>query len=593
MGNLVIVAIPEEQDRVWKISSEQVPHLTLLFLGDEAQADTQQIMQFVEHAVTLSEHGQFYLDVERRGELGPDNADVLFFSKRSWNLKWIKQFRGQLLQNSAVKTAYDSTQQYDEWTPHLTLGYPETPAKADPNEEPFGHPIYSVCFDRIAVWDTDFNGPEFRLEWPERELSGDLAVAYSATQKAGLPIHAEDALEHVGIKGMRWGRRKTETVTVGGKEKKVTPRKAAKLDKKWEKKIYSLPGAIDVHNKMADHFNQRIGGVNDKFKDVDFSKTKWDKPDSWSPREKQYNNEIEKLTTDGNRKAVEEVHGTSPTGKRKAELSADGSQIVVHEVKLKHAADDTTAVAVLNITRNSEGLITKAEPLQLEDSMKQTAELGKEFLEHKSVLDNATLSEQIKAKIQSILDDVTGGTDKKDVSLFGDPLIRTKIQSVLEDFYKDPNVDNAVVYDALGEAFIEHWGVKGMRWGFRRSGTTPSPVSSQSTHTLLRGKAKVQAQGGEHHPAHEDAIKVAEAKQKLKKSGVAALSNKDLQDVATRLNLENQVAVLTSHKGKKFVTNQLHEEGKNVARRGIREGLKRGAKRAAKVAGTTAAVAAA
>jgi 2'-5' RNA ligase len=588
MSNLVIVAIPEEQDRVWKVSSEQVPHLTLLFLGDEANADTEQIVQFVEHAVTLSEHGQFYLDVERRDTLGPDDADVLMFSKRSWNLKWIKQFRNQLLQNDAVRTAHDSVEQYEEWVPHLTLGYPDTPAKPLPDGNDF--PIYSVCFDRIAVWDTDFNGPEFRLEWPERELEGGLAVAYSATQKAGLPIHAEDALEHVGIKGMRWGRRKTETVTVGGKEKKVTPKKAAKLDKKWEKNIYSLPGAIDVHNKMAEHFNQRIGGVNDKFKDVDFSKTKWDKPDSWSPREKQYNNEIDKLTTDGNRAAVKEVHGTSPTGKRHAELSSDGEHILVIEDKLKHAAADTNTVAVLKITRNTKGLIVKAEPLKTENSMSQTADLGREFLEHKSVLDNPTLAEQIKAKIQSILDDVTGGTDKKDVSLFGDPLIRTKISSVLDDFYKDPNVDNAIVYDALGEAFIEHFGVKGMRWGFRRSGTTSTPVSSKSTHTLLRGHAKVDTEGGQHHPAHEDAVKVAEARQKLTKSGAAALSNKELQDVATRINLENQVAILTSHKGKKFVSNQLSEEGKNITRRGIRVGVRKGLKKAGKT-GLAAALA--
>ena len=32
-SNLVIVAIPDENDRVWKISSEKVPHLTVLVPG--------------------------------------------------------------------------------------------------------------------------------------------------------------------------------------------------------------------------------------------------------------------------------------------------------------------------------------------------------------------------------------------------------------------------------------------------------------------------------------------------------------------------------------------------------------------------------
>jgi 2'-5' RNA ligase len=403
---LAIVAIPEEQDRVWKISSEKVPHLTLLFLGDENNSKLEQIMQFVEHAVTLSEHGPFYLDVERRGELGADNADVLFFSKRSWNLKWIKQFRGQLLQNQDIKTAYDSTEQFtapQDWVPHLTLGYPETPAK--PQEGDHDYPLYSVCFDRIAVWAGDYSGPEFRLEWPERELDGDLALAYADEQKKAL-----------------------------------------------------------AHN------------------------------------------------------------GRGP------------------------------AVAPV-------------------------LDRGRGFVQHASVLDNPTLAEQIKGKIQSILDDVTGDADK-DLSLFGDPLIRTKLQSVLQDFYKDPNVDNAVVYDALGEVFLEHYGIKGMRWGFRRSAPAAvSPSASSKVPAGNRRKTKIKVEGGQNHPAHSDAIRVAEAKAKLKKSGVSALSNGELRDVANRVQLENQVKVLTSNKGKRFVGRQLQTESSNLARAGIREGTKRGAKK--------------
>jgi 2'-5' RNA ligase len=431
MGNLVIVAIPEEQDRVWKISSEKVPHLTLLFLGDEANADTQQIVQFVEHAVTLAEHGPFYLDVERRGTLGPDEADVLFFSKRSWNLKWIRQFRGQLLQNQAVKTAFDSTQQYDEWTPHLTMGYPTSPAKEDKENYPF----YSVCFDRIAVWDQDYAGPEFQLEWPDRELEGDLAIAYSDYQK------------HALMHGTKLGPK---------------PKTAAELGEEF------------------------IGQISDT-----------------------------------------------------EDVSADSA-----------------------------------------------VERGKEFVAHQSVLDNATLAEQIKAKVQSILDDVTGDPDG-DVGLFGDPLIRTKIQSVLQDFYKDPNVDNQVVYDALGQAFIEHYGVKGMHWGVRKD-QTATRLSTTTGHSLVRGKAKIKVEGGDHHKAHPDAVRVAKAKQKLKKSGTNALSNQELRDVANRVQLENQVHLLTSHKGRKYVGKILESEGQNLLRTGIREGVRRGVKRA----GATAAVAA-
>jgi hypothetical protein len=81
---------------------------------------------------------------------------------------------------------------------------------------------------------------------------------------------------------------------------------------------------------------------------------------------------------------------------------------------------------------------------------------------------------------------------------------------------------------------------------------------------------------------------VAKAKQKLKKSGTNALSNQELRDVANRVQLENQVHLLTSHKGRKYVGKILESEGQNLLRTGIREGVRRGVKRA----GATAAVAA-
>lgn len=219
--NLVIVALPEEQDRVWKVSSEKAPHLTLLFLGDAASnPNTEQIIEFVQHAVEVSEHGEFMLDVDRRDTLGADEADVLFFRK-DWSAKWIRSFREQLLQNTAIKTAYDSTEQFPEWQPHLTLGYPETPAKEDDSD----YGISFVSFDRIAVWTEDFDGPTFRLRWPDRDPEWESPLVYSATvaqgQKAvdALLRPADTAelgakfLAHYGVKGMKWGVRQASAVT--------------------------------------------------------------------------------------------------------------------------------------------------------------------------------------------------------------------------------------------------------------------------------------------------------------------------------------------------------------------------------------------
>ena len=208
-SNLVIVAIPDENDRVWKISSEKIPHLTVLFLGEaDNVANLDQIMLFVEHAASTMLK-RFYLPVDRRGELGADQADVLFFKKNRYDFKAIRDFRSLLLKDPNIKTAYDSTKQFEtpeavgasgqSWIPHLTLGYPATPAKKIPDEE-FGGGLYSVEFNKIAVWTGDFEGPDFLLkdygeEFDEMAIPMDVAMS---------------DIQHVGVKGMKWGVRKED-----------------------------------------------------------------------------------------------------------------------------------------------------------------------------------------------------------------------------------------------------------------------------------------------------------------------------------------------------------------------------------------------
>jgi 2'-5' RNA ligase len=458
-NNLVIAAIPSEDDRVWKISSEEIPHLTLLFLGDaDSNPHLEQIMLFVEHAVTMSEHGPFYLDVDRRGVLGPDEADVLFFSQRSWNLKWIKQFRGQLLQNQNIRSAYDSTEQYPEWTPHLTLGYPATPAKPI-GDGAFDHPIYSVNFDRIAVWTSDFSGPEFQLEYPDREneLCGPYDMAMSTVGQTTRKPSIEEVLEHHGV------------------------------------------NAIVSKNEAREVLG--VGAIDDK-----------------------------------------------------------------------------------------------------ERNTSKSTKLGAQFV-HASVLDDASIKAQIKAKIQSILDDVTGDADQ-DVYLFGDPLIRAKLQSVLEDFY-NTGVDKAMAYSALTEACLEHHGIKGMRWGLRKekiandlhqrrlsteaANRENRPAQNVKVYDSIgatkKAKSTITTKGGEDHPPTEDAIKVAAAQQKLKKSGFHALTNQELRDVQTRLQLEAQVSQLSGKRqtsaGRKFLNDQLLNNPKNQQKVGgfvFKQAVKRAAK---------------
>ncbi len=124
--------------------------------------------------------------------------------------------------------------------------------------------------------------------------------------------------------------------------------------------------------------------------------------------------------------------------------------------------------------------------------------------------------------------------------------------------------------EEIGLEFITHHGVKGMHWGVRREERRASKLQKRGekeavrrehrvaspvrvTDTIGRSsftKTKIKAVGGEDHPASEDAIKVAASRQKLKKSGVHTLSNKELQDMAQRMNLEIQVRALDSKRPK-------------------------------------------
>src|SRR5207253_157037 len=201
-----------------------------------------------------------------------------------------------------------------------------------------------------------------------------------------------DILSHHGIKGMKWGGTKTTSVSVGGKTKMVTAKKAAKLDKKWQKNQFTLTKGIERHNAMADHFNGRIGALNDKYHKDDFSKEAHDEPAKWSPRYKQYNKEVNDLHARSFQHAVEQVHGTSPTGKLKMDVirtnDGDGMQMVVKNVgQAQHAATVETddEVFLFKVIRDPSGLITSIAPANDldeggEDALEQTATRGEDFV---------------------------------------------------------------------------------------------------------------------------------------------------------------------------------------------------------------------
>lgn len=92
---------------------------------------------------------------------------------------------------------------------------------------------------------------------------------------------------------------------------------------------------------------------------------------------------------------------------------------------------------------------------------------------------------------------------------------------------------------------LAHFGVKGMRWGVRKDDKVGDSGKVETT------KPK--------HPASEDFTRARASQAK----GADALSTKELQELVTRMNLEQQYSKLTSgpevKKGKSFVEKALEQ----------------------------------
>lgn len=169
----VIVALPAADDPITAASSEASgAHATLLFLGDSAQLDEAALNAAVEQFVTAGKVGIITETVNGRATLGSDLADVVLFDAH--NLVYIRQ---GLLESDVIETAHEAIEQFPTWLPHVTLGYPDTPALAEYEQ-------VAITFDRLAVW----HG-ESRTEYP---LGGHIVPAEEPTLPGGIATPAEN-----------------------------------------------------------------------------------------------------------------------------------------------------------------------------------------------------------------------------------------------------------------------------------------------------------------------------------------------------------------------------------------------------------------
>ena len=122
------------------------------------------------------------------------------------------------------------------------------------------------------------------------------------------------------------------------------------------------------------------------------------------------------------------------------------------------------------------------------------------------------------------------------------------------------------------EEALAHYGVKGMKWGVRKKSY------AQVTTSHKPGK-RVKATGGQYAGASKDAVRAAELKRRGLKSTTDSLTNKELQEAITRMNLEKQYNSLAGktlrQRGEKFLADLLLNTGKQHATRTANEFLKK------------------
>jgi hypothetical protein len=118
---------------------------------------------------------------------------------------------------------------------------------------------------------------------------------------------------------------------------------------------------------------------------------------------------------------------------------------------------------------------------------------------------------------------------------------------------------------------LVHFGVKGMRWGVRKD--RPGTTGGEPVTIRVRAGKRVVTTGGHGHAPSEDALRVADSRQKARKSSTDALSTQELQALVTRMNLERQYSQLKptpagqkiAKAGAKFAADTLLQAGKKQA----------------------------
>lgn len=421
-------------------------------------------------------------------------------------------------------------------------------------------------------------------------------------------------LEHHGIKGQKWGMRRADPSGGGTGAKAAGGRwgvhvedaQNVKEDSKYGIKIRKN---LDPNSSQArvlwDNPSQRVAwddeGVAVRRKTLPEFKATQAAEKNWSKENKGYNSDVafnktfddemgSKLSdlnsqskySDLSNKFTEVsdaqpyINGVLPTSKSINDLTSTDLGKQYYDDYQNHALDAAKTAVATNNTVSPTGRQVVVDNFDTKTNMVTTKIIDK----------NGNEASNTNNYVNDLADNYVNTQMGKGDS--NAPTLLKVVHGVLH-----PEIEDSVLfYNDSGPNFVKnvlaHHGIKGMKWGVITRGRgsdsgssakEPKPVTVKTSSRL--GKSYIRTDGGSHQPASDDAVKAQIARQKMKKSGMNSLSNKELQDMATRIQLEQQVSKLqTSNKNVavKFVENNVkqvaNQEVQNLGKKAIENGGK-------------------
>lgn len=194
-----IVVVPSDLDPI-RLVGDESKHATLLHFGETATlpSDAKSVLlDLVAQAAQLTmPFTERICEVSRLGPKTPP-ALVAMLSDR-----YLGQIRNALQVTPQVREYLQNSQQHPQFTPHVTLGYPDYAREEALRALMIS--LYRVQFDRISLW---WNGEHYDVPFMDPQ---DAKVAENdGVNEAGWSDNlVSNFLAHFGIKGMRWGIRR-------------------------------------------------------------------------------------------------------------------------------------------------------------------------------------------------------------------------------------------------------------------------------------------------------------------------------------------------------------------------------------------------